>query len=181
MARRRRRAKLPQDPVQVTIESVSHDGKGVCHVGDLTVFVDGALEGEELTFVYTNKRKNIAEAKVHEIIKASPHRVEPQCPHFAICGGCSLQHLEESQQIILKQGVLLENLKRIGKTEAEVVLPPLTGPHFSYRNKARLGVRFVIKKDKMLVGFREKHSNFLAELETCKILHPDIGLYFRRL
>jgi len=179
MARRRRRAKLPQDPVQVTIESVSHDGKGVCHVGDLTVFVDGALEGEELTFVYTNKRKNIAEAKVHEIIKASPHRVEPQCPHFAICGGCSLQHLEESQQIILKQGVLLENLKRIGKTEAEVVLPPLTGPHFSYRNKARLGVRFVIKKDKMLVGFREKHSNFLAELETYKILHPDIGLYLR--
>ncbi|MCU7836963.1 MAG: 23S rRNA (uracil(1939)-C(5))-methyltransferase RlmD [gamma proteobacterium symbiont of Taylorina sp.] len=179
MARRRRRAKLPQDPVQVTIESVSHDGKGVCHVDDLTVFVDGALEGEELTFLYTNKRKNIAEAKVHEIIKASPHRVEPQCPHFDLCGGCSLQHLQETQQIVLKQGVLLENLKRIGKTEPEIILEPLTGPHFAYRKKARLGVRFVIKKDKMLVGFREKHSNFLAELESCKVLHPDIGLHLR--
>ncbi len=179
MARRRRRAKLPQDPVQVTIESVSHDGKGVCHVDDLTVFVDGALEGEELTFIYTNKRKNIAEAKVHEIIKASPHRVEPECIHFDICGGCSLQHLEETQQIVLKQDLLLENLKRIGKTEPESILEPLTGPHFAYRKKSRLGARFVIKKDKMLVGFREKHSNFLAELETCKVLHHDIGLHLR--
>ncbi|MCW8929754.1 MAG: 23S rRNA (uracil(1939)-C(5))-methyltransferase RlmD [Gammaproteobacteria bacterium] len=181
MARRRRRAKLPQDPIQVSIESVSHDGKGVCHIDDTTVFIDGALEGEELTFIYTNKRKNVAEGKVHEIIKASPLRVEPGCPHFHICGGCSLQHLAADQQIILKQGVLLENLKRIGKSEPENVLEPLTGPHWGYRTKARLGVRFVVKKDKMLVGFREKHSNFLAELETCKVLHPDVGLHLREL
>lgn len=181
MARRRRRPKLPQDPVQVTIESVSHDGKGVCHVDDVTVFVDGALEGEELSFIYTNKRKNIAEARVHEVIKASPHRVEPECVHFSTCGGCSLQHLEKTQQILLKQTVLLENLKRIGKTEPQVIMPPLTGPHFGYRKKARLGARFVIKKDKMLVGFREKHSNFLAELESCKVLHPDVGLHLTEL
>lgn len=179
MGRRRRKQRLPQDPVQVSIESVSHDGKGVCHIDDTTVFIDGALEGEELTFLYTNKRKNVAEGKVHEIIKASPLRVEPECPHFSICGGCSLQHLAEDQQIILKQGVLLENLKRLGKAEPESVLPPLTGPHWGYRRKARLGVRFVVKKDKMLVGFREKHSNFLAELESCKVLHPDIGLHLR--
>jgi len=181
MARRRRRQKLPRDPVQVTIESVSHDGKGVCHIDDMTVFIDGALEGEELTFLFTNKRKNVAEGKVHEIIKPSPLRVEPECPHFSICGGCSLQHLAEDQQILLKQGVLLENLKRIGKTQPESVLEPLTGPHWGYRRKARLGVRFVVKKDKMLVGFREKHSNFLAELETCKVLHPDVGLHLREL
>lgn len=181
MARRRRRQRLPQDPVQVTIESVSHDGKGVCHVDDTTVFIDGALEGEELTFVYTNKRKNVAEGKVHEVLKPSPLRVEPQCPHFSICGGCSLQHLAEDQQILLKQGVLLENLKRLGKAEPESVLEPLRGPHWGYRTKARLGVRFVVKKDKMLVGFREKHSNFLAELETCKVLHPDVGLHLREL
>lgn len=181
MARRRRRQKLPQDPVQATIESVSHDGKGVCHIDDMTVFVDGALEGEELTFLYTNKRKNVAEAKVHEIIRPSPYRVEPQCRHFGLCGGCSLQHLDESQQIILKQGVLLENLKRIGKTEPETVLAPLTGPLFGYRRKARLGARFVVKKDKMLVGFREKHSNFLAELDSCKVLYPDVGLHLQDL
>lgn len=181
MARRRRKQKLPQDPVQVTIESVSHEGKGVCHLDDMTVFIDGALEGEEITFLYTNKRKNVAEGKVQEIIKASPLRVEPQCPHYAICGGCSLQHLAERQQIILKQGILLENLKRIGKTEPETVLEPLTGPHWGYRKKARLGARFVVKKDKMLVGFREKHSNFLAELETCKVLHPQVGLHLLEL
>ncbi len=181
MARRRRRSKLPQDPVQATIESVSHDGKGVCHIDELTVFIDGALEGETITFLYTNKRKNVAEGKVHEIISPSPLRVEPQCPHYSICGGCSLQHLAEDQQILLKQGVLLENLKRLGKAEPETVLEPLTGPHWGYRRKARLGVRFVVKKDKMLVGFREKHSNFLAELETCKVLHPDVGLHLRDL
>ena len=181
MARRRRRPKLPQDPVQANIESVSHDGKGVCHIDDLTVFIDGALEGETITFLYTNKRKNVAEGRVHEIIVPSPLRVEPQCPHYFICGGCSLQHLAEDQQILLKQGVLLENLKRLGKAEPETVLEPLTGPHWGYRRKARLGVRFVVKKDKMLVGFREKHSNFLAELETCKVLHPDVGLHLRDL
>ncbi len=181
MARRRRRPKLPQDPVQANIESVSHDGKGVCHIDDLTVFIDGALEGETITFLYTNKRKNVAEGRVHEIIVPSPLRVEPQCPHYSICGGCSLQHLAEDQQILLKQGVLLENLKRLGKAEPETVLEPLTGPHWGYRRKARLGVRFVVKKDKMLVGFREKHSNFLAELETCKVLHPDVGLHLRDL
>lgn len=181
MARKRRRAKLPQEPVRATIESVSHEAKGVCHVDDTKVFVDGALQGEELTFLYTAKRKNIAEAKVHQVISPSPYRVEPGCPHFAICGGCSLQHLAEDQQIQLKQGILLENLKRIGKTEPEMVLPPLTGPHWGYRRKARLGVRFVVKKDKMLVGFREKHSNFLAELESCKVLHPDVGLHLTEL
>ncbi|MCU7799931.1 MAG: 23S rRNA (uracil(1939)-C(5))-methyltransferase RlmD [gamma proteobacterium symbiont of Lucinoma myriamae] len=181
MARRRRRPKLPQDPVQATIESVGHDGKGVCHIDDLTVFIDGALKGETITFIYTNKRKNVAEGKIHEVLIPSPLRVEPQCPHFTICGGCSLQHLAEDQQILLKQGVLLENLKRLGKAEPETVLEPLTGPHWGYRTKARLGVRFVVKKDKMLVGFREKHSNFLAELETCKVLHPDVGLHLRDL
>jgi len=181
MARRRRRQKLPQDPVQVTIESVSHDGKGVCHLDGRTVFIDGALEGEVLSFIYTSRRKDVAEGKVHEIIEASPLRVEPQCEHFAICGGCSLQHLAAEQQILLKQGVLLNSLKHLGKCQPEALLEPLRGPHWGYRTKARLGVRFVVKKDKMLVGFREKHSNFLAELETCKVLHPDVGLHLRDL
>jgi len=181
MARRRRRAKLSQEPVTATIESVSHDGKGVCHINETTVFVDGALKGEEISFIYTGKRKNIAQARVHEVIKASPLRVEPKCAHFSICGGCSLQHLSENEQIILKQGVLLENLKRLGKTEPVEILAPLTGPYWGYRRKARLGVRFVIKKDKMLVGFREKHSNFLAELESCIVLHSDVGQHLTDL
>lgn len=181
MARRRRKQKLPQDPVRVTIESVSHDGKGVCHIDDTTVFIDGALEGEEVDFVYVGKRKNIAQGKVEKVISASPYRVEPKCQHYAICGGCSLQHLDAQHQIILKQQVLLENLKRIGKAEPEQVLEPLTGPHWGYRNKARLGVRFVIKKDKMLVGFREKHSNFLAELHSCQVLNPKVGQHLEDL
>ena len=158
MARRRRRAKLPRDPVRATIESVSHEGKGVCHIDDTTVFVDGALEGEEITFLYTAKRKNIAEAKVHQVISPSPYRVDPACPHFAICGGCSLQHQEPGGQILAKQQTLLDNLRRIGKVEPETLLDPLTGPVWGYRNKARLGVKYVTKKGRVLVGFREKRK-----------------------
>lgn len=175
MARRSRKNRLPQEPVHASVESVSHDGKGICHVDDTTVFVDGALEGEDITFQYTSKRKKVAEAVVLEVIKASPLRVKPQCPHYEICGGCSLQHLDEPQQIHLKQQTLLDNLKHIGNAEPQQLLDPLVGPHWGYRRKARLGVRFVVKKDKLLVGFREKRSNFLAQLTACKVLHPMVG------
>lgn len=175
MAGRRRRRQLPRDPVAATIESVSHEGKGIAYVDGITTFIDGALRDEQVTFRYTRKSRSIAEGVVDEVLRPSPLRVEPLCPHYAICGGCSLQHLEPHQQLLLKQNTLLENLLRIGKTEPQEVLPPLTGPQWGYRRKARLGVRFVVKKDKLLVGFREKHSNFLAQLDRCLVLHPSVG------
>jgi len=174
MARRRRR-KLPTEAVQATITGLSHDGKGICHIDDKTVFVDGALKGEMVRFTYTAKRKNIMEAVTEEVITPSAERVTAGCEFFAICGGCSLQHLAAEKQIALKQQVLLDNLKHIGKSEPQQVLNPLTGPHWGYRRKARLGVRYVEKKGKLLVGFREKRSNFLAQIESCKVLHPSIG------
>jgi len=172
---RRRRKKLPTEVIQATITSLSHEGKGICHIDDKTVFVDGALEGETVRFSYTGKRKNIMEAVVEEVITASDLRVEPGCEFFAICGGCSLQHMQAEEQIHRKQQVLLDNLLHIGKCKPKEILNPLTGPHWGYRRKARLGVRYVEKKEKLLVGFREKRSNFLAQIESCKVLHPAIG------
>jgi 23S rRNA (uracil1939-C5)-methyltransferase len=126
-------------------------------------------------FRYTRMRSNFDEGVVAEVLTASPHRVTPACEFFAVCGGCSLQHLDSAEQVRLKQAMLLENLARIGKVQVEAILPPLTGPVWGYRQKARLGVRYVHKKQRVLVGFREKHSAFLADMRSCKILNAAIG------
>lgn len=171
----RRKKKLPVEPVRVTIESMTHEGRGVAHVDGKAVFVNGVLPEEEVVFKYTRQNRRYDEAEVVEIITPSPHRVEPKCQHFSICGGCSLQHLDSAQQIINKQQVLMDNLQRIGKVIPEEVLPAMTGPVWGYRRKARLGAKHVFKKNKVLVGFREKRSGFLAELERCEVLHDSVG------
>ncbi len=173
----RRKKKLSAEPVTATIESLTHEGKGVTHVDGKTVFIHGALAGEEVRFQYTRQHRRYDEGKVLEILTASPLRVEPKCPHFGLCGGCSLQHLDTVEQIKIKQQVLIDNLQRIGKVTAEEILPPLTGQVWGYRRKARLGARYVRKKEKMLVGFREKGTGYLAELERCEVLHPTVGPY----
>ncbi len=173
--RNRKRIPLPADPVRTTIESLSHDGRGVTHVEGKAVFVDGALPGEEVDFLYTARSRRHDEGKVVEVLRASVDRVTPKCAHFGICGGCSLQHMAPEAQIQAKQQVLLDNLRHIGKVEAGEILAPLTGPHWGYRNKARLGVKHVRKKGKVLVGFREKRTPYLAELERCEVLHPSVG------
>ncbi|MBI3344618.1 MAG: 23S rRNA (uracil(1939)-C(5))-methyltransferase RlmD [Gammaproteobacteria bacterium] len=176
MPRRSRSNKpLSQEPVLAHIESLSHDGRGVAHINGKALFIEGALPGEQVLFTYIKQRKRYDEAKVEKIIKPSPDRVEPRCAHFNVCGGCSLQHLTPAAQIAAKQQVLLDSLKHIGGIEPGVVLAPLTGPSWGYRRRARLGVKFVIKKDKLLIGFREKRSSLLADIERCEVLHPPVG------
>lgn len=171
----RRKRKLPVDPVAVHVDTLSHDGRGVARIEGKAVFIDGALPGEDVRFVYTAKRRKHDEGRAVEIIKPSPDRVEPRCAHAAICGGCSLQHMAPAAQVGAKQQVLLDNLDRIGGVRPGDVLAPLTGPVRGYRYKARLGVRDVRKKGKVLVGFREKRSSYVAELSACEVLHPDVG------
>lgn len=181
MSRRRRKPRLPEQAVTAQIESLSHDGRGVTHIEGKAVFIDGALPGERVEFLYTGKSRKHDEGRVDRVLEAAPERVEPRCAHFAICGGCSLQHMEAGAQIQAKQQVLLDSLKHIGKVEAQEILSPLTGPHWGYRNKARLGVKFVRKKDKVLVGFREKRAPYLAELSRCEVLHPSVGEHLEDL
>jgi len=175
MSKRSRKPKLPNYPVRAVIESLSHDGRGVTHVEGKTTFVDGALPGEEISFLYTHKSRKHDEGRVCEIFSASPERVEPRCAHFDICGGCSLQHQAAEKQIVSKQQALLDNLERIGKVRPVQVLKPLTGPVWGYRNKARLGVKYVRKKGRVLVGFREKRAPYLADIRRCEVLHPSVG------
>lgn len=178
---KRRHKKLPKDPVRVTIEGFSHDCRGIARVDEKTVFVEGALDGEEVSFIYAEKKRDYDVGVVSEVHQPSPQRVEPKCAHFGICGGCSLQHMSSEAQIAAKQQVLLDNFQRLGKVSPGQVLAPLTGAQWGYRRKARLGVRFVIKKDRVLVGFREKRAPYLADLTRCEVLHPSVGEHLETL
>ena len=97
-------------PTQHEVTSLTHDGRGVAHVGGKALFIAGALPGERVTVREFRKRRHFDEASVDSIEQASPERVTPQCAHFGICGGCSLQHLDPGAQIRAKQEHLLEEI-----------------------------------------------------------------------
>ena len=171
----RGRRKLPAETLSATIESLSHEGRGIAHINGKTVFIDGALPGEEVQFRYTRKRGQFDEGRVVDVVESSALRVEPRCRHYALCGGCSLMHLHSEQQILHKQTVLLEQLQHIGGLEPERVIPPLSASSWGYRRKARMGVKYVAGKEKVLVGFREKNSRYIADIDSCEVLHPFLG------
>ncbi len=176
MGRRRRRQRLPQEPVVATIESLSHEGRGIARIEGKTVFVDNALPGETVRLRYRSVGKRF-DAGIAEAILENPSadRVEPACAFYGLCGGCSLQHMDPAAQIRFKQQTLAESFTHIGKVEPREWLEPLTGPVWGYRQKARVGVRNVPKKGRVLVGFREKFSQYLADMRACEVLDPRVG------
>ncbi len=173
---RRRRKRLPEGDFDASIESLSAEGRGVAHVDGKTLFLHGGLPGEQVRFRYTRRQKRHDEGIVTEVIEASPDRVEPKCGHFGVCGGCGLQHMASTAQLMAKQQALLDTLMHIGKVEPERVLAPLSNATtWGYRTKARLGVKYVAKKGRVLVGFRERGGSFVADLRRCEVLDERIG------
>ena len=170
------RTRLKQrPPFELQITDLSHDGRGVGRREGKAVFVSGALPGETVRVEQTGRNRHFDEGRAVEVLQASPDRVEPRCPHFGTCAGCVLQHLSEPRQIEAKHGVLLDNLKRIGHVEPQRVLEPLTDAAWGYRRKGRFSVRFVEKKGKAVVGFRETNPRFVADLSTCHTVIPAIA------
>jgi 23S rRNA (uracil1939-C5)-methyltransferase len=159
----------------VDIESLDHEGHGVARLNGKVVFVDEALTSEKAEIRVFRKHPKYDSANAVSILKPSSQRAIPRCPHFGRCGGCSLQHLEPSAQVAVKQRVLEENLARIGKVQPEILLPALHGPYWHYRHRARLSVRKVLKKGSVLVGFHEKRSSFIADMHSCEVLHPSVA------
>jgi 23S rRNA (uracil1939-C5)-methyltransferase len=171
----KKRRQLPQEPVEAQVESLTHDGRGLTHIDGKAVFLSGALAGERVLFRYTRAQRRYDEGLVTEVLEPAAERVLPRCASFGICGGCSLQHMDPVAQIAAKQEILADVLRRIGKVEPERWLAPLTAAHWGYRRKARLGVRWVAKKGRVLVGFRERGSAFITDIERCDVLHPSVG------
>lgn len=163
----------------ITIKTLDMDARGVGHLVNedgsqgKVIFVEGALPGERVSFTSVKKKKNW-EAGYMTGMRGQPSsmRVTPKCRHFDLCGGCSMQHLEATAQVAMKQRVLEDNLAHIGKVRAENIMRPMYGPTWDYRYRARLSVRHVAKKETVLVGFHEKNSALVADIVTCEIL-PD--------
>ncbi|MCL5261044.1 MAG: 23S rRNA (uracil(1939)-C(5))-methyltransferase RlmD [Gammaproteobacteria bacterium] len=169
---------------QTIITSLSHEGRGIASINGKTCFISDALPEEEVNFDYVKKHRNYDEGKATEILKAAKSRVEPACAHFAICGGCSLQHLKHAEQITFKETVLKEQLLHFGGIEVKTTLLPILGPIYGYRSRARLSVKYLSKKNTALVGFHEKNGSFVANIDSCKILAISVGekiLHLREL
>ncbi|WXU00633.1 MAG: 23S rRNA (uracil(1939)-C(5))-methyltransferase RlmD [Catillopecten margaritatus gill symbiont] len=170
-----RRRKPKPKFYELEIESLSHEGRGIAHIDEKVIFVSGALPGEKVRAERVFSRAKFEEADVLEVLTASDKRIEPKCAVFGICGGCSFQHLSSSDQIQAKWDWLKEAFASQAKVEPKNWLEPLQVQDWGYRRKARLGVRFVAKKDKVLVGFREKKSGWIANMDRCEVLHPLLG------
>ena len=173
MSRRRRRQKR-QEPREVSIESMSHEGRGITHVNGKAVFVFAALPGEKVLMQVDQSRRKFDEASTLEVLESAPRRIEPRCAAFQLCGGCSLQHLDNDDQVEFKQQSLLQMMAHAGITPDEI-MPPLRGPAWGYRDKARLGVRYVPAKGRVLVGFRERKTSYIADMHRCEVLVPAVG------
>jgi len=155
--------------------SLAHDGRGVARPEGKTVFVAGALPGETVMAVRARSHRRYDEADTVEVLTPSPDRVLPACEHFGTCGGCAMQHLAASRQVEAKQAHLAEQFVRLGQVEPAQWLPPLRGPSWGYRRRARLGVKYVAKKGRVLVGFRERAKPFIADIRHCPVLTEPVG------
>lgn len=164
MPRRRR------EPETARIEAVTHDGRGIAAVSGKKVFVAGALAGEAVRFQRRKSRRNFDEAELLDVLEPSADRIEPRCAAFGRCGGCALQHVSAEEQRALKSRALRDNLERIGKVTAGAWLDPIVGPAWHYRRRARLAVKDVPAKGRVLVGFRERHAPFITDMHRCEVL-----------
>ena len=163
------------------ILDLAHDGRGIARVGGKVTFIAGALPGERVRYRLRRPGKQADEGELVAVEQPSPERVAPRCAHFGVCGGCSLQHLSAAGQIAFKEKQLLDALERIGRVRPDLVAPPVTGPQWGYRRRARLAAKHVPKKGGVLVGFREKDAPLIANLDACLTLDPRVGTKLKAL
>lgn len=171
----RRTKKLSDQPFEVEIHSLDAKGMGVTAHEGKKLRVYDALPGEKVSARYLFGRSQRGKAETLEVLEHSADRVEPRCPHFGYCGGCSLQHMSHAAQLRRKQEALLLHLQQTGNVEAHEIYPILQGPHWNYRRKARLSVRDVAAKERVLVGFRERNGRFVADMNECHVLRKEIA------
>lgn len=159
----------------VRIDSLDQEGRGITRVDGKVVFVEGALPGELVEIEIVRRKRSFDLARVISIVEPSSQRVEPRCRHYERCGGCKLQHLDSRAQVAIKQRVLEEDLKRIGNVRAQTILPALHGPNWGYRHRARFAVRHVARKNGALVGFHERRTHLVVDMDSCEVVPPVVS------
>jgi 23S rRNA (uracil1939-C5)-methyltransferase len=167
-------AKKKRGPETAVIETATHDGRGIAAVSGKKVFVSGALQGETVRFQRRKRRRNYDEAELLEVLEPSASRIVPRCAVFGTCGGCSLQHISAADQRDIKERSLRDSLQRIGRVTPQRWLDPLYDQSdeggWNYRRRARLAVKDVPAKGRVLVGFRERHAPYVCDMHRCEIL-----------
>jgi 23S rRNA (uracil1939-C5)-methyltransferase len=159
----------------VHVESLDLEGRGVARVAGKVTFIDAALPGESVEIETWRRKPRFDLANAVRIVRPSSMRVTPRCPHYNRCGGCSLQHLDTRAQVAIKQRVLEDNLARIGRVQPEAILPVIHGPTWQYRHRARMSVRLVARKGGVLVGFHERRTHYVVEMDSCEVLPERIS------
>ena len=177
----RRVKKLSDQPFELDVSSFDAKGLGLAEFEERTLHVFDALPGEKVIARNLFGRKNRGKVETLEVLLPSADRVEPRCPSFGNCGACSLQHMSMDSQLSRKQAALLRVLREEGGVEPRQVYAPLDASHWNYRRKARLSVRDVAAKDRVLIGFRERNGRYVAEMDQCHILHTVIAEALPRL
>jgi 23S rRNA (uracil1939-C5)-methyltransferase len=167
--------------LELTIESLDQEGRGVAHADGKVVFVEGGLPGERLHAEIVRQKPSYAIARAVTIDAPNAARVVPRCPHFGVCGGCTLQHADEALQLAAKQRALEDALQRIGRVQPDTLLPAIAGPAWGYRYRARMSVRDVPKKGGVLVGFHERKSSFVADMRECHVMPAKISALLPKL
>jgi 23S rRNA (uracil1939-C5)-methyltransferase len=165
----------------LTVESLDQEGRGVARRDGKTIFIEGALPGEHVTCSPYRKKPSYEVATLLKVVKPVAQRVTPRCRYFGLCGGCSLQHLDARAQVAVKQRVLEDSLWHISRVRPEQILPAIYGPAWGYRHRARLAVRHVPKKGGALVGFHEKRSSYVADMDSCEVLPERFSALLRPL
>lgn len=163
-------------PVETAI-AIDHtvEGSGVLDVAGKRIFVPGVIGGEQVDFRRRRQRRNFDEGELVAIRTPAASRVPPRCAVFGRCGGCSLQHVDAAGQLAVKERALLESLRRIGGVAPERVLPAISDAQWGYRRRARLAVRDVPGKGRVLVGFRERDKPYITDMQHCETLDPALA------
>ena len=156
-----------------TVVGLTHEGAGIVRDGK-TAFVIGALPGEVINYRRQKRHRQYDEAVLIEVLQPSAERSEPRCKSFGVCGGCSLQHLAPERQLQSKEAELRDNLERIAKVAPDRWLESMHGPVWNYRRRARLGAKYVGKKGRVVIGFRERLAPYVADVERCEVLVPPL-------
>ena len=180
MSRSRSARQVPAVQECARVMALTHEGEGIVREGK-TVFIPGALPGESVRFVRTRRHRQHDEGRLLEVLEPAATRVTPRCAHFGVCGGCLLQHLSSEAQLALKQTELADNFERVARVSCPHWLAPLAGPVWGYRRRARLGVKYVAKKGRVVVGFRERSAPYVADVHHCEVLAPPVSEWIEPL
>ena len=162
--------------VRLSVHALDAAGHGIARNAEgKVVFVEGALGGEIVDAQVLRAKPKFDTARTVAVLKAASGRRAPPCPWYESCGGCAIQHADARTQVAAKQRWLEDCLERIGRVRPETLLAPIYGEEWGYRRRARLSVRYVENKGGAMVGFRERRSTFVTDMQSCLVLPAHVS------